>query len=188
MVMEPEKQHVGTLSKLRPLLRESMGDLEPVAQDAVITVLQSSLEQVKTQVDSEHRYVNKSLNETDVDYAIHNSDLALLKEATSVAAACYALLQNPVAVIGGLVVLLFQYRRKRIKLSAEQGIVLRAVKQATHPGWSCQQILSQLPLSRELTTPEVQSILEGLKSVTKMDGSETALVRERDELWLAVDV
>jgi hypothetical protein len=187
--MGNNKRHVGTIAQLRPLLRESMEKLAPEAQDAVISLLQSSLERTdEMNSDPEYRGVNRALNETDVYYAIHTSDLSLLKEVASVAAACYALLQNPVAIIGGLVVFLYEYRRKRVRLTGEQGIVLKTLKSATIPGWSTEQVLSFLPFSPELTVPEVQLTLESLKSVIRMDGSETSLVREKDGLWLAVDV
>jgi hypothetical protein len=166
-----------------------MEGLAPEAQEAVVTPLQFALE-MESELDSdpEHRNVNRALNETDIYYAIHNSDLNLLKEAASVAAACYALLQNPVAIIGGLVVLLFQYRRKRVRLTGEQGVVLKTLKAAVPPGWSIEQVSSLLPFNRELSALEVRFVLESLKSVTRMDGSETSLVREKDDLWLALDV
>lgn len=185
---DSDHRHVGQLSELLPVLRSSMTGLPPAAQDAVVTVLEPFLERGKTKPDSEYRYINKSLNEADTYYAIHNSDLGLLQEATSVAAASYALLQDPIAVIGGLVVLLLQYRRKRIKLTAEQGLVLNVVKKAAHPGWSCEKIHTLLPVGQELTTSDVQMILDNLKSVIRTDGSETALVRERDGLWMTVDL
>lgn len=187
--MENDRPHIGTIAQLRPLLRESMEDLAPEVQDAVIPLLQSTLEQVgEMNSTPEYRSVNKALNEANVYYAIHTSDLNLLKETASVAAACYALLQNPVATIGGLVVFLFHYRRKRVKLTGEQGVVLKTLKSATIPGWSTEQVLSFLPFNCELSVPEVQLVLESLKSVSRADGSETSLVREKDGLWLAVDV
>jgi hypothetical protein len=187
--MQESKHYTGSISQLRPLLREAMEHLPLEAQDAVISLLPSCLEQSEGPEDnSEHRHVNISLNEANVYYAIHNSDLNLLKEATSVAAACYALLQNPVAVVGGLVVLLFQYRRKRVKLTGEQGITLKTLRRASPPGWTAEQLLTYLPLNRELSVSDVRLILESLKAVMKTDGSETSLVREKDGYWLAVDV
>ena len=186
LITDSNNRHVGTLLELRPLLQRSMTGLSPEIQDSAIALLQPHLEPVNGA--SEYRYVNRSLNEANVHYAIHNSDFELLKEATAVAAACYAFIQEPVAVVGGLVVLLFQYRRKRIKLTGERGVVLTTLKQAAQPGWSCEEVLKHLPFKDQVTVSEVQLLLESLKFVVKTDGTETALVRERDGLWLAVDV
>src|SRR5215813_13032168 len=171
-------RQIGTLAELRPLLRRALEDLELDIQDIVIPQLLSELEKVNApEQKPDYRVIEKGLFE-DAYYAIHNDDLNLLKEATTVAAACYALLPNPVSVIGGLVVLLFRYRRKRAELTGHQGIVLQTLKGAPSSGWTIVDLQQRLPLKHQLSVSEIESILTSLQSVIKTDGTKTAFVGE----------
>jgi len=181
-------REIGTLAELRPLLRKALEDLELDVQDIVIPQLLPDLEKVDApEQRPEYRVLEKGLFE-DAYYAIHNDDLNFLKEATTVAAACYALLPDPVSVIGGLVVILFRYRRKRAKLTGHQGIVLQTLKGAPPAGWTVADLQQRLPLKHLLSASEIKSILTSLQSIIKTDGTKTAFVGEEHGLWRVIDV
>jgi len=134
------------------------------------------------------RLVEKSLTEKETYYAIRDDDLKLLDESAAVAAGLWAIFNNPVTIIGKLAVLLYRYRRKRVKLTNEQGIVLLTLKQAPAQGWNAEDVAKSLPLKSPMPPAAVLTILQDLKRVRRADGVEISFVAEVKDSWLAVDV
>jgi hypothetical protein len=134
------------------------------------------------------RRLDKSLNEKNTYYAIHDDDFKFIDESAAIAAALWTIYSNPIAVIGKLLALLYRYRRKRAKLTQEQALVLLSLKQAPESGWTAQDVAEHLPLKEPMTVEEVQKVLDSLKSVTQADGKPTSFVTELREYWRALDV
>jgi hypothetical protein len=134
------------------------------------------------------RYVNKSLNERDTYYAIHNDDLKLIDESAAIAAGLWALMSNPIAVIGKLLVLLYRYRRKRAKLTGEQALVLLSLKNAPAMGWTTYDLQQDLRSQRDLPLDKVWAILQSLKNVPLDNGQLSDFVAEHQNRWRVIDV
>jgi hypothetical protein len=132
--------------------------------------------------------VNRSLNEPETYYAIHNEDLKLIDESMAIAAGLWALTSNPITVLGKLLALLYRYRRKRARLTAEQGLVLLSLKQAPPRGWSEREILQYLRTQSDFQPEELRMILDSLKNVVLTDGKISDFVIEYQGCWKAIDV
>ncbi|KAF0245526.1 MAG: hypothetical protein FD167_3538 [bacterium] len=186
-----EEVYRGTITELRPKLRESLSGLSFPEQDEAISLLTPLLDiSSKPIKEGDVRIVDKSVTQPNTYYAIHNSDIEILKESVAIASGI-TLVGIPFGVIGALAVLLFQYRRKRFKLNEKQSIVLKTLKKAPNPpnpGWSVKVLATNLPINPWLEESEIESILTGLKSVIREDGKEDSLVAEKDGLWRAIDV
>jgi hypothetical protein len=145
------------------------------------------LEEIHSEFGVRH-LMTPSLSKADEYYGIHDSDLGLLREVVVVAAAIYAALQNPVAVIGGLVVLLYKFRHKCAKLSAVEALVLSMLKKNRPKDLSVQELNEILPLKKQMTNSELTEILNGLRDVKLNDGTTTAFVNQKDGRWWSVDI
>jgi hypothetical protein len=180
----------GTITQLRPKLRESLSALSFQEQDEAISLLTPLLDTTtKPTKQSDVRIVDKSAT-SDTYYAIHNSDIEILKESVAIASGI-TLVGIPFGVLAGLVALLFQYRRKRFILNGKQGIILKTLKKAPkspNAGWSVKVLATNLPINPWLEESETESILIGLKSVIRQDGKQDSLVAEQDGLWRVIDV
>jgi hypothetical protein len=134
------------------------------------------------------RAIHASLNEKHVSYAIRDSDLDLVREVGAVAAAIAAGLPSAASVIVGLLVFLVRYRRKRIRLDADQAVLLKLLSESRPASCSIEEIIARLAQSRRFSAEQVTSVLASLKSVVQVDGNVTALVGEDHGLWRAIDV
>jgi hypothetical protein len=137
---------------------------------------------------SDYKAINRSLNEKHTYYAIQGEDLKIVKEASAIAAACAALLHNPIGAVGGLVTLLYQYRKRRIKLDERQSLVLLELKRAGTAGSTVDTLRYRLSRRIDLKTDEIQTTLEQLKSVRRTDNTTATLVSESEGIWRSVDV
>jgi hypothetical protein len=133
------------------------------------------------------RAIHASLNETEVAYAIKDSDLDIVKEVGTVAAAFAAGLPSPASIIVGLVVFLVRYRKKRIRLDARQALILRVLSEAKPASLDVATIQSRLPNSA-IAGDEIGLILESLKNLRRVDGNLAQLVIEDCGGWTASDV
>ena len=118
-------------------------------------------------------------------YAIHDSDLSLLKEVVSTVLMVAS--GKHWESIESLIVLLFRYRKKRMRLNEHQGLVLRELIRAKGSGRSLEELERALgPAS--LTASHIHSVLDELQAIRKTDGTATALVRQQENRWYSVDV
>lgn len=190
-----EEGYKGTITELRPKLRKHLSVLSYQEQDEVISLLKPLLEKAEPPlIEGEVRHVDRGLNEY---YAIRKSDIDLLEKAVvvltpllgTISAIPPAVVPTSVGVIAALVVLLFQYKRKRIELDEKQAIVLKALKKAPKQGWPVKVLANNLPINPWLEENEILSVLTSLKSVIREgDGIKLALVAEEENLWRAIDV
>jgi len=120
-------------------------------------------------------------------YVIHDDDLKLLSEAAPVAAAVYAAFPNPVAIAAGLIVFLFRYRRKRVRLNLDQAIALRAIDQSGTTGATIGELMQRLPphLRDEVI---IAPVLESLIAVRREDGTLAKVLEMQDHRYFALDV
>lgn len=126
--------------------------------------------------------------------AILKSDLQLFQNVLSVGEQAITstdetlLLKLGISVTKGLVLSMFNYWRKGIPLSYEQGIILKAVKEAAHPGFTVDFIARWISDKKPLSLDEIKAVLESLKCVYKADGSKVELVKETDGCWASVGI
>lgn len=116
-------------------------------------------------------------------YAVHDSEIDLLKESVAVVLA--ALGGKGLGAIGSLVVLLFKYRKRRIRLQADQGIVLRELKRVGELGSSVESLAARLP---DMPLAVLEGTLQQLTSINRTDGTSTALAACKGGHWVALDV
>jgi hypothetical protein len=180
--------HKGTAEELRPVLLGALRGLREDDQRHALDLIPAELDRMEpTEEEARHRKIEKDLLSKNY-YAIHDDDLNVLEQCVAVAGALYAGIPEPISVVGGLAVFLYRYRRKRAKLSPEQGIVLRTLTYAPSGGWTIAQLLGNAPLSRLKPAPDVAAVLDSLKRVVQNDGDTTAFVAEEGDRWRAVDV
>ncbi len=186
-----DSQRVSTTLNPIAIYLEKETSLPSSAQKEILKTLTGQLDSLDIQISPRFdrlRGVHTDLSGKSSSYAIHNDDLGLLKESITVAAALYAALQNPVAIIGGLVFLLYTYRKKRVKLTARQAVVLQSLKKAGEPGWSAHDLSLYLPLRLAISDDEIEAILAELSNIRQEDGTLTSLTSCQSGYWRAVDV
>jgi hypothetical protein len=179
------RNEVRPYEQVGSILRKAMPQFLEESRGACAAELVREYEKLLPERD---RFVNKSLNETDTYYAIHNDDLKLIDESAAVAAGLWALMSNPIAVIGKLLVLLYRYRRKRARLTGDQALVLLSLKNAPAVGWTAYDLHQDLKSTRDLPFDKVREILQSLKNVPLDNGQLSDFVTEHQGRWRAIDV
>jgi hypothetical protein len=176
-----------TTDQVRAAILDALSPLPvEVRQEAADAFILSRAEELRDQFDIKHG-VYGDLFDSDTYYAVHDDDLKLLTEAAVVAAAAYAAFPNPVSVIAGLVVLVFRFRRKRIRLDSNQAVVLRAIAAQGPSGITLKDLLPSLPESLR-QEGLVATIITGLTKARKDDGSSAKLLEQEHDRIYAVDI
>jgi hypothetical protein len=125
-------------------------------------------------------------------YAIHNEDIEFLKESVATAAAIYTGLPNPVAVIGGLVLLLYRFRKKSIQLTGREALVLNLIAHAGRDGVNrdaLQRTLSQMGNAECMrASRSLDAILKRLQNARRRDNTAAPLIEEKDAKLYSLDV
>jgi hypothetical protein len=121
--------------------------------------------------------------------AIRNEDLQLLRVSATLVGGFFAAAAfigwAPVAV-AGLVILIFEYRKKRINLSTPQAAILRELK--AHPGLTAEQLASGLQI-QGISTDVIQSELKALSEMRRADYVVVSLVNvDSAGRWFPQDV
>jgi hypothetical protein len=180
-------RQAGTLDQLRGTLRAALPGLDAVAKDAIISALAPELRCDAAAPEAERRGINRSLNEANAYYAIRAEDLKLIEQCAPIAVALYATLTNPVSVVGGLMVLLFRYRRHRIRLDGTQALILKTLIRAGSKGLALNELCNDLQM--EQVSPDiVVTTLKGLENVKKENNDFVPLVAEDAGRWYAKDL
>lgn len=192
-----ESYNLAKIKAFQDFLEQESG-LPTVAQRAILDQLLESLKPFDAEEDlweleiepHSYRAISRDLLRRDGFYAIQGDDLHLdlLKEAVTVSGALYAALQNPLVIIGGLIVLLYKYRRKMIPITPDQALVLTVLRRGPQEGWRVGRLWHELPVNNLLDQADLLEILSGLKEVRAANGKTTELVAEKDGLWWVVDV
>lgn len=133
------------------------------------------------------KLVENDLFDGSIRYAIHDEDLNFWRESIATAAGLYVTVPNPVSIIGGLVIFLYRLRRKRVKITALQALILRHLKSSGATGMTLSELKKKIPIlpgSKE----QIEPALEGLKHSVSADGKETQFVRQSEGRIWALDV
>jgi len=133
------------------------------------------------------RRVDRSLNEVDTFYAVHDGDLALLKATVSLAVS-FVPFFRPATALPTLVALLFRYRRKRARIDVEQAAVLFCLRSAPPGGLTLSEVTTGLSCRTSLSEARVLEILHSLRGLPLEDGGRSDFVVESGDIWTAVDV
>ena len=170
----------------RAAMREALAalpaDVREQAVDAVADELRGELDILLNARGALHR----NLLAGDSYIAIHDDDLKILPEAATVAAAAYAAFPNPVSVLSGLVVLVFRYLRKQVRLTLLQGLALKAIDEHTPAGATLAEIEQSVPA--EFAGVPLKAALDELQRLRKEDGTEAKLIEQKGDRYYALDV
>jgi hypothetical protein len=184
--------HRGYFDQLRPILAAALVDLDIDDREIALSLITRELDEVEPpRNEAQHRGVNRAITERDTYYAFQVDDIKLLKEASLLTASMTGLVllsKAPVGVVGALVVLLYRYRRRRIRLSGEEGIVLLTLKRAPSGGLTVDDLACSLPLTTELDNKQLMAILGRLQDIEREDGTKAKLADQTEQRWRAVDV
>jgi hypothetical protein len=161
--------------------------IDAATQDAVRREIARFLESERSPNVRSKEWIDPSLTDPNVHYAIHDEDFGFWKESIGVAGGLYVLVPNPVSVIGGLVVFLYRYRRKRVKIDAMQALILKTLRRYGATGATRAELDTALDLRPE-ARGHVDPALKALENMVSADGRTTAFVRrDGNRIW-AVDV
>ncbi|HEX2671713.1 MAG TPA: hypothetical protein VHM25_12615 [Polyangiaceae bacterium] len=164
-------------------LIEALGAVPPALHAAVIV----SIREVLTRNESATRRLDKSLNEANTHYVVHDGDLKLLEAVATLGVSILPLFK-PLTALPALIALLFRYRRKRARIDGEQAAVLLCLRAAPPGGYTSAELSAALPLRESLSEDRVLQVLASLKSVLLEDGGRSDFVAESAGIWTAVDV
>lgn len=129
--------------------------------------------------------LDRSIFDPNVRYAIHDQDLALWKESIGVAGGLYAIAPNSISLIGGVVLLLYRYRRKRVRIDVLQALILQKLRARKGDGMTRHELDAEI---KPEALPQVENALKSLENCVSTDGKATPFVRRKgDRIW-AVDV
>lgn len=167
---------------LPELLADVPQELRPAFEEAIIT---ESI-RVGAQGAADHRMIEKVLTGERGYIALRWSDVDLLKALIPL---ILPLLQGSLLSVAiSLLVLLWEYRRKRVHLSNEDGLLLLTLRQAPKSGRTVDEIRADLPPALGWDTSEIERRLHALKPSTDESGREVPLVSEREGRWRVLDV
>jgi len=125
-------------------------------------------------------------------YAIHNDDVEILKESVAVAAAICSGLPNPVAIVGGLVLLLYRIRKKSIPLTGPEALVLKLIAESGRNGSSRDGLRRSLSDMRSVACvragKNLDTIIKRLQNARRRDNTVSPLIEERDAKLYSLDV
>lgn len=120
-------------------------------------------------------------------YAIHDDDLEILGQCAAVAAAIYVGLPNPVTLIGGLVLCLYKFRKKRIELTAYEALVLDHIRKCGTEGTRLDKLIANFS-ANEYPSLNVNEVLHNLSNARRKDGTKAPLIEDQDDRLIALDV
>lgn len=177
----------GTLEELtRPLLKALSG-LPPAVADATLDLLEPLLDPAEPP-EGDTRRIDAGLKDDEIGYyAVRAGDLKLIEDAVKMVGALIALPSKWPVLVAALIATLFRYRRRRIWLTARQGIVLIALRDGGP--LTIAQLVEAAPDSARLDTAAVGEILTALETVSRADGATVRLAQKDDaERWRSLDV
>jgi hypothetical protein len=137
----------------------------------------------------ELRLILKNLGEKDKATAIKNEDFQLLRAAATLVGGFFAassFVGWAPAAVASVVILLYEFRKKRIELTATQAAILREL--VSHPGLTAKELAEGLRI-RGLDEKKVGEELKALSEARRADGKPGGLVSSDGAgRWRAEDV
>ena len=179
--MNSDRGTVGQIANLTPLFADSLAGVDPSLHGAIIESIRDTLGRPAT------RAINRSLNEANTYYVVHNADLELLKSVVGLAIGFFPAFK-PITALPTLVGLLYRYRRHRAAIDGEQAAVLLSLRAARPRGCTLSELMRALPLKTSLTEERLLEILNSLKAVQLENGKRSDFVAESSGVWTASDV
>jgi len=178
----------GTIDELYQHLFKTLEPLPIDDVDALIEAIEPHLEPYEPQLEETERGVNRDPIGKQY-YAIHNNDLRYMFLVGGMIAGVMSAGSSSLSYIGSIVGLGIQYRRKRIELTALQGVVLKALLDSdAEDGLDASTLSTHLPSELELDADQITEILTELTSIKRTNGERTRLVDREGELWWTVDL
>jgi len=179
--MASERGTTGQIADLIPLFVESLTDIDPSLHAAVIENIRDALDRPAT------RAINRSLNESNTYYIVHDADLQLLKSVVGLAIGFFPAFK-PITTLPTLIGLLYRYRRLRAAIDGEQAAVLLSLRATRPRGCTLSELTQALTLKTPLAEARVLELLNSLKGVLLENGKRTDFVAEASGIWRASDV
>lgn len=142
------------------------------------------------------KLVERGIPDRKVYYAIHNEDLDLLSRSVEALTGLPEVLNSPLPVLGSLVMLLYKYRKNRVKLDARQAMILYALKEAKAEGLKLKTLVTNVrrlltartKSSLIVNSATVRADLATLQSFRLDNGTKTRFVDQNKGCWYAIDV
>jgi hypothetical protein len=182
------EKHQITKSQLREAMLHSTEALPEAVRAEVADKL---TEEVLKDQDPQHFRgpISKSLTEHDTYYVVPGNDLNLAKISVGIAAAIMTVLKDPISLLGSLSLILFQFRKKAVKLDGKQGMVVLTLNDQRwrREGLTVSELTEKLPLKLGLSLEETEEILMSLKDMRRR-GESTPVVREWSGRWWANEI
>jgi hypothetical protein len=171
------------LVDVRSVLPDLLADLPGNAQADVEEAILAECVRAAGEF-SDDRMVERRLS-GDGYIAIRWSDVDLLKV---IIPATIGLAGPMPPVAAALLVLLWEYRRKQVHLTNDEGVVLLTVRKAPTDGWDVGAICQDLPLQVNPDPQEIGRVLERLLLTVDQSGRTVPLVEKRGDKWRVLDV
>lgn len=107
-------------------------------------------------------------------YAVRADDFPILKQAATIIAGALStsLVGWAPGAIAGLVILLYEYRQKRVYLTAQQAAIVRELKR--HPGATVAELVEAID-SKDIDAETVRAELTTLAELRREDGVKICL-------------
>jgi len=184
----PSATDAKTMAELEPLLASALSPVDAELRAQVIQSLRGVLdEHGESSTSRGKRRLDRSLNEENTYYIVHDTDLQLLKASVSLAISFLPVFK-PLTALPALIALLYRYRRMRARIDSEQAAVLLCLRNAPPGGSTLEEITSRLALRSTPSSERVLEILHSLRNVELANGTLTSFVAQSGDVWLASDV
>lgn len=186
--MDRGQRYIGKIDQgLWAPLSQALSDLPRAVVEQTVDRLQSEGLLERTEApESDHLAVHRAIVHGDRYYAIHDDELLALKETGALVSVLLggALATKGLSVAAGFAVLVYKYFKNRVRLTADQALVLWALKEEKPDGME----LVDVALAADLTGDTALAALESMRDIRKANGETTPLVDEEDGRWFAVNV
>jgi len=178
----------GTLDELHRPLCEALDPFQRADLEALIDAIEPYLLPYAPEEEKTTRGVHSSIVGGRY-YAIHHGDLRYMFMMSGLIAGMIGAGLGTLGYLGSLIGLCIQYRRKRVELTALQGVVLKALlDNQEHGGMDVATLATHLPLEIDLDTTQLDEILAELSNILRTNGQWTRLVDTEGDRWWTVDL
>ena len=131
--------------------------------------------------------INRDIFDRNRYYAIHASDIAILPSLVRIIAQVLSDTDASAKLVIELFMILRRYHKRRIKLTAEEGIILMTLK-TIGPGPHSPISIANTIQGHAMSAQKVESILLALMDVQLPDNSRTSFVGKNEHGYFANDL
>lgn len=180
--MTKEDRVVNLREELARLLSDLTPDQASTFEEALLS---AAIADTGTHRPDTYRPLEKDLG-TNNFIAVRWQDLDLISQAIM---AVGGFIQGPtVSLAAAVCVALWFYRRRQVKLSSEDGLLLVTLRQAPAGGWTTNELRQAMPSEFPLDPRDIEVRLDRLRRAADRSGREIALVTCEGSRWRVLDI